>query len=49
MLKREGCGADASGVFQRDQFGLSGGKDYGFNMAVTLRIQVEGLEDEAKS
>jgi polyisoprenoid-binding protein YceI len=49
LLKREWCGADALGTFQRDQFGLSAGKDYGFNMGVTLRIQVEGVKDEAKA
>jgi polyisoprenoid-binding protein YceI len=49
MLKREWCGADASGTFQRDQFGLNAGKDYGFKMDVTLRIQVEGVKDEAQA
>jgi polyisoprenoid-binding protein YceI len=49
MLKREWCGADAFGTFQRDQFGLGAGKDYGFKMEVTLRIQVEGVKDEAKA
>jgi polyisoprenoid-binding protein YceI len=49
LLKREWCGADALGTFQRDQFGLNAGKDYGFNMGVTLRIQVEGVKDEAKA
>jgi len=43
MLKRELCGADASGSFNRDAFGLSAGKDYGFNMDVALRIQVEAV------
>lgn len=43
MLKRELCGADASGTFQRDQFGLTAGKDYGFNMDVKLRIQMEAV------
>lgn len=43
MLKRELCGADASGSFKRDAFGLSAGKDYGFNMDVALRIQVEAV------
>jgi polyisoprenoid-binding protein YceI len=47
MLKREWCGADAFTSFQRDQFGLSAGKDYGFNMAVDLRIQIEAVKDEA--
>ena len=43
MLKRELCGADASGSFKRDAFGLTAGKDYGFNMDVALRIQVEAV------
>lgn len=43
MLKRELCGADASGSFNRDAFSLSAGKDYGFNMDVALRIQVEAI------
>jgi polyisoprenoid-binding protein YceI len=43
MLKREFCGADASGSFKRDAFGLDAGKDYGFNMDVALRIQVEAV------
>ena len=43
MLKRELCGADASGSLKRDDFGLSAGKDYGFSMDVGLRIQVEAV------
>lgn len=46
MLKRELCGADASASFQRDQFGMSAGKDYGFSMNVDLRIQVEAIAAE---
>ncbi len=46
MLKRELCGADAYGVFNREQFGLAAGKDYGFNMDVMLRIQVEAIKTE---
>ena len=41
MSKRELCGADALGTFKRDDFGLSVGKDWGFSMDVTLRVQVE--------
>lgn len=44
--KRELCGANALASFQRDDFGLSAGKDYGFNMTVTLRIQMEALQAE---
>jgi polyisoprenoid-binding protein YceI len=46
MLKRDWCGADAYAVFNREQFGLVAGKDYGFNMDVVLRIQVEALKSE---
>ena len=46
VFKRELCGADALGTFSRDDFGLDAGKDYGFNMDVTLRIQVEALQVE---
>lgn len=43
LHKRELCGADAVGSFNRDEFGLDAGKDYGFKMDVTLRIQVEAV------
>jgi polyisoprenoid-binding protein YceI len=43
MLERDYCGADASGSFNRDDFGLGAGKDYGFKMNVDLRIQVEAI------
>jgi polyisoprenoid-binding protein YceI len=46
MLKRDFCGADASGSFNRDAFGLSAGKLYGFNMDVGLRIQVEAVAEQ---
>jgi polyisoprenoid-binding protein YceI len=46
MEKRELCGADAVGTFRRDVFGLDAGKDYGFDMNVALRIQVEALKDK---
>jgi polyisoprenoid-binding protein YceI len=46
MLKREVCGADALATFNREDFGLAAGKDYGFNMSVTLRIQVEAIASE---
>ena len=45
MLKREVCGADALATFDRSAFGLDAGKDYGFDMTVTLRIQVEAIAD----
>ena len=43
LYRREFCGADASGSFKRDEFGLTAGKDWGFNMDVALRIQVEAV------
>lgn len=43
LYKREVCGADATGTFNRDDFGIDSGKAYGFSMAVTLRIQVEAI------
>lgn len=46
LYKRELCGADAQATFRRDAFGLDAGKDYGFDMEVRLRIQVEALKDE---
>ncbi len=46
MLKRDWCGADASGRFQRDEFGLAAGKDWGFRMDVDLRIQVEAVAEK---
>lgn len=46
LLKREVCGADALATFRRDAFGMDAGKDYGFKMDVTLRIQVEAIAVE---
>ncbi len=46
MHKRDLCGADATATFDREQFGLTAGKDYGFDMDVTLRIQFEAVQAE---
>jgi polyisoprenoid-binding protein YceI len=46
LYKRDWCGADASGTFNREDFGLAAGKDYGFKMDVALRIQVEAVAKE---
>jgi polyisoprenoid-binding protein YceI len=46
MLKREVCGADATGNFNRADFGVDYGKGMGFNMNVLLRIQVEALKSD---
>jgi polyisoprenoid-binding protein YceI len=44
MAKKEVCGADASGSFKRNEFGLGFGEQMGFNMNVDLKIQVEALK-----
>lgn len=44
MVRRDWCGADALATFQRDDFGVDSGKEWGFNMDVTLRIQVEAVK-----
>ncbi len=46
VMPRELCGADASAVLDRAAFGIDAGKDYGFDMKVALRIQVEALGPE---
>ena len=43
MLKKEVCGADASAIFNRSDFGVSYGDKYGFKQEVKLLIQVEGI------
>jgi polyisoprenoid-binding protein YceI len=40
---REVCGADAVATINREDFGVAFGKNFGFDMAVTLRISVEAL------
>jgi len=44
MLKKQVCGADASGTFNRAEFGVNYGQQYGFKQDVLLRIQVEGVK-----
>jgi polyisoprenoid-binding protein YceI len=43
MLQKEVCGADAEATINREDFGVSFGKDFGFNMDVKLRISVEAV------
>jgi len=43
LLKREVCGADALGRFNRADFGVNAGLQYGFSQEVTVRIQVEAI------
>jgi polyisoprenoid-binding protein YceI len=45
MLKREVCGADASGEFKRSDFGLNYGLPR-FSPEIKLAIQVEALKAE---
>src|SRR3954468_7454285 len=40
---QELCGADAHGSFNREDFGIAWGKNFGFDMKVYLAIQVEAL------
>jgi polyisoprenoid-binding protein YceI len=49
MSKKDVCGADASGKFNREDFGIAYGKQLGFNMDVNLRIQVEGVKADGKT
>jgi len=44
MLKKQVCGADAGGSFNRADFGVNYGQQYGFRQDVLLRIQVEGVK-----
>ncbi|MBY8605511.1 YceI family protein [Burkholderia arboris] len=44
MLKREVCGVDAVGEFDRSEFGVDFGKAYGFNMKTRLLITAEALK-----
>jgi len=44
MTKAPTCGADASGVFNRGDFGLNFALDMGFKPEVTLNIQIEATQ-----
>ena len=46
MLKKQVCGADASGTFNRADFGVNYGQQYGFKQDVLLHIQVEGIKED---
>lgn len=43
ILKKEVCGTEATAAFDRSDYGVSSGKDYGFFMKTTLHIQAEGI------
>jgi polyisoprenoid-binding protein YceI len=44
MLKKEVCGADANAKINREEFGVSYGKAYGFKQDVELQIQIEAVK-----
>ena len=44
MLKKEVCGTESTATFNRDDFGIAWGKEYGFKMKTTLHIQAEGMK-----
>jgi polyisoprenoid-binding protein YceI len=46
IVKREVCGADALGTFNRADFGINTGVQYGFRQEVTVRIQVEAIRQD---
>ena len=46
ILKREVCGADAYGTFNRADFGVNAGAQYGFHQEVVMRIQVEASRQD---
>lgn len=44
ILKKRVCGTDATAVINRDDFGISYGKDWGFSMKTGLQIQIEAVK-----
>ncbi len=44
MSKKEVCGADASANINREDFGVSYGKNFGFKMDVKLLITIEAVK-----
>jgi polyisoprenoid-binding protein YceI len=44
VLKREVCGVEASGEFNRADYGMDFGTKYGFSMKTVLHIQAEGIK-----
>lgn len=43
LLKKEVCGTESTGHFDRDAYGVGFGKEYGFKTDTVLHIQAEGL------
>jgi polyisoprenoid-binding protein YceI len=46
MQKKEVCGADATTMINREDFGISFGKQIGFKMETKLAIQIEAIRQE---
>ena len=44
MTRKEVCGADAEGTFQRDAFNVDYGKDFGFKMDTKVLISIEAVK-----
>jgi polyisoprenoid-binding protein YceI len=44
MQRREVCGADATGKFMRDEFGVDYGKTMGFKMDTKILISIEAMK-----
>ncbi len=44
MNQRRTCGADASAILNRDEFGVDEGKSFGFSMATKLLITIEAVK-----
>jgi polyisoprenoid-binding protein YceI len=44
MNKKEFCGADVTATIDREEFGITFGKQFGFSMKVKLAIQVEAYK-----
>ena len=44
MSRKDVCGADAAAQFNREDFGVSYGKNLGFDMTIKLLISVEGVK-----
>ncbi|HWX00064.1 YceI family protein [Collimonas sp.] len=44
LIKKEVCGADASAQFDRADYGVAWGTNYGFKTLTRLQIQVEGVK-----
>ncbi len=43
-LKREVCGTEATATFDRGDFGLDNGKQYGYSLRTVLHIQAEAIK-----